>query len=281
MITTRLLLTASVNLLAIIVAIFVARHLLRRPAVGAARRATRMFALWWGAFAADTALNTLTWLAGGAGLANETVTALLSYPALTCIVLMIWGLVYYLAYLFTGRESLFWPIAIFYALSWIAFLALVIFLRPIGVHMGPYAGEIAYLRDPPAAAALWVAIFFLLPPIVGALLYGTLAFRIKHRAHRYRILAVSIGIFVWFTSALVFTGMGSTSDALAITGKALHLACLGLFLSAYMQPTWLRMKLGRGAHELDPAARPAHDPALLASRARRRAALHARARELL
>lgn len=281
MITTRLLVTTGVNLLAVIVATFVARELLRRPTQGASRRATRMFALWWGAFAADTLLNTLTWLAGGAGIASEAVVALLSYPALTCIVLMIWGLMYYLTYLFTGRESLFTPIAVFYALSWVAFVALVIYLHPIGVRMGPYSGEIAYSIQPPAAASLWVAIFFLLPPILGAILYGTLVFRVKERAHRYRILAVSVGIFVWFTSSLVFTGTGAGGDALAITGKVLGLACLGLFLSAYVRPRWLRGGVGADAPRLDPAARHAEDPLHASTRQERRAALRRRVADLI
>lgn len=281
MLTARLLVTTAVNLVAIAVAIHVAVRLLQRPTEGAARRATRMFALWWGAFALDTALNTLTWLAGGLGLANEAVTDLLSYPALTAIVLMIWGLAYYLAYLFTGKESLFRPIAAFYALCWIGFAALVIYLRPIGVHMGPYAGSIAYAREPPAAAELWVAIFFLLPPLVGAILYGGLAARVKDPAHRYRILAVSIGIFVWFTSSLIFTGVGPHGDALALAGKALGLACLALFVSAYTPPQWLAQRLAGRAGALDPAARPPEDPTLRDARENKREALTARVRELV
>lgn len=254
MITPRLLVTAAVNLIAIVVALVVARRLLRRRNEGAARQATRMFALWWAAFAADTLLNTLTWLAAGAGIANELVVDLLSYPALTCIVLMIWGLMTYLAYLFTGRAGVFRPLAIFYAISWIAFVALVVYLRPVGVKLGPYAGDIAYATPPPAAATLWVALFFLLPPIVGAILYGTLAFRVKDRAHRYRIVAVSVGIFVWFVSSLLLTGIGPNGDFFALAGKALGLVCLGLFLSAYEPPSWLRARLG--VHALDPAALP-------------------------
>ncbi|MEA3200628.1 MAG: hypothetical protein QOE90_2056 [Thermoplasmata archaeon] len=281
MIATRLLVTAGVNAIAIVVASVVAMRLVARPTHGASRRATLMFALWWAGFAADTLLNTLTWLAGGAGVASELVTDLLSYPALTCIVLMIWGLVYYLVYLFTGRDDLFVPIAAFYALSWLAFLVLVVSLRPVGVHMGPYQGAIAYAREPPAAAELWVAIFFLLPPIVGALLYGSLAPRIRDRAHRYRVIAVSIGIFVWFTASLVLTGVGANGDALAIFGKALGLACLGLILSAYVQPAWSAKRFPQRVAALDPAARPPPDPDALTAREQRRRSLQQRVRELV
>lgn len=254
MITTRLWITAGVNLVAIVVTSYVAVHLLRRRVEGPSRLATRMFALWWGAFALDTLLNTLTWLAAGAGVANEVVTDILSYPALTCIVLMVWGLVYYLAYLFTGRQRLFRPLAAFYALSWVAFLALVLYLRPIGVTLGPYSGAVAYARQPPAAAEAWVALFFLLPPLLAAIAYGFFAFRVKDASHRYRILAVSIGIFVWFTSALVLNGARPTSDVPILVGKALGLACLALILSAYVQPAWLARRLDHRAPPKDPAA---------------------------
>jgi hypothetical protein len=281
MLTGRLLVTLVVNLGTAIIALAVARRLARREATGEAGRALRLFALWWAAFAADTVLNALTWLAGGLGLANEPVTAVLTYLALVSIVLMIWGLMYYLAYLFTGRDDLYRPIAAFYALSFLGALALVVSLRPIGVHMGPWAGEVAYLREPPAAAALWFALFFLLPPLGGAIAYGALLFRVKGRPERYRILAVSLGIFLWFTTALVITGTQPGADAAAILGKVVGVGCMLFVLSAYVQPAWLAERLG-GSGVVHAPRLPVGDRSERAmARARRREALTERVRELV
>jgi hypothetical protein len=260
--------TIALNAVFASVAFWIGARLLRREATGDAGRAVTLFALWWFGFGADTLLNALTWLAGGLGAANEPVTAVLTYLALTSIVLMTWGLTYYLVYLVTGRAGAFWPVA------------LIVYLRPIGVTMGAWAGEVAYAREPPAVAALLFALYFLLPPLAGALTYGTVAFRVKGRADRYRILAVAVGIFVWFTSALLFTGSGATGDVANLAGKALAATCMLLIVSAYATPAWLARWLD--APGTTPALeRPDRQTLRAEARARRREALGERVRDLV
>ena len=276
MLATRLLVTVLFGAVFAAIAFWVAVRLLRRPAEGDAGRAVRMFALWWAAFGADTLLNALTWTAGGLGLASEAVTAVLTYLALTSIVLMTWGLTYYLVYLVTGRAGAFWPIAAFYAVSLVLFVALLVYLRPIGVTMLPWAGEVAYANKPPAIAELLVALYFLLPPLGGAITYGVVGLRVRGRAQRYRILAVSLGILVWFTSALLFTGSGAgKADAGNVMGKVLSLACMLLILSAYVTPAWLDRWLEGG--QAPALQAPSRDE----RRARRRAELTRRVRDLV
>lgn len=281
MLTARLAITVVLHVVAALVAFWIGRRILLRRAEGETGRALRLFALWWLGFGADTLLNGLTWLAGGLGVANEPVTALLTYLALASIVLMVWGLTYYLVYLVTGRAGAFWPIAVFYGVSFLLALALIVSLRPVGVKMNAWAGEVAYANPPPPVAGLLVALYFLLPPLGGALTYGTVAFRVQGRADRYRILAVAIGIFVWFTSSLVFTGAGpSGSDARALAGAALSFACLLLIVSAYATPAWLARWLGEPAAgtDLDPPDRRA---LRAQERERRREALGERVRDLV
>ena len=274
MLTERLLVTLAVNALLGAASIGVGLHLWRRPAVGGARRALVMFSLWWIGLGADTLLNALTWLAGGLGVAGEPLTAALTYLALASIVLMTWGLTYYLVYLITGREGLFAPIAAFYGVSAALAVALIAYLRPVGVTMTAWSGEIAYANEPPPIAALLFAMYFLLPPLLGAITYGLVGLRVKERAGRYRILAVAVGIFVWFTSALVFTGTGPAGDAKALSGKVLAATCMALIVSAYVQPAWL-------ARWLEGGQGPVGGLDASALRARRRAALNERVRDLL
>ena len=269
MIGERLATTLILNTLFALVAIAVGRHLLqRRPQEPHARRALTMFSVWWLGFGADTLINALTWLAGGLGIASEPVTAVLTYAALVSIVLMTWGLTYYLVYLISGRADLFTPIATFYAFSLGGMLALIVYLRPTGVAMGAWAGSITYATKPPAIAELLVAIYFLLPPILGSVAYAVVGLRARvDPARRYRILAVATGILVWFLASLLFTatpGAGN-EDARAIAGRVIGAACMMLIVSAYVQPGSFRRWLARGR----------------ADRAASRAALAERARELI
>jgi len=267
--TARLVSTLVVNAFASFIAIIIARRLLTRSGEAETTRALRMFALWWAAFAVDGLLNAATWLAGGLGVANEVVIDVLTYPALVSIVLMSWGLTYYLLFLFTGRASLFRPLAIFYAVSFVAAFALIVSLHPIGVKMGPWAGEITYAHEPPPVAALLFALYFLGPPLIGALAYGSLLLRVKGRASRYRIGAVALGIFVWFVTALAVTG--KPDDGAAITIKLVGVVCMLLILSAYFTPAWLQAWLDEG----HPSERRLHERSL------KREALVARVRELV
>lgn len=279
MITTRLALTVALNLFAVIVSLLVARHLLRRPLAGDPRTATRAFALWWIGFAGNTGANTLSWLAAAYGMATPAVIAPLTYVSGTAIAVMIGGLLYYLAYVFTGRTRWLRAVVGFYSASWIALVALVAYLQPIGIRLTQHAGEVTYAIQPPPAAALWLGVFFLLPPLVGAIAYGTLALRVKDAAHRYRILAVSIGIFAWFATSLILTGAGAKGDVASSIAKTVGMSCLLLILSAYVQPAWLSAWLPQDLARLDPAARvPATGPQ---ARARRREALMQRVRELV
>lgn len=264
MITARLAATLLLNVAFAVAALLVARQLVKRPGEGESRRARNMFALWWAGFAIDDLLNAATWLAGGLGLATPLVTSVLTYAAIVAIVAMSWGLTYYLLYLLTGKAKLFAPLAAFYAVSLVGLVALIAFLEPTGVRMGPWAGAITYVREPPAIAALWVAMYFLLPPLGGAIAYGLVAIKVRDRARRYRILAVSLGIFVWFSSALVLTGAGSTADAPAIAGRVIGVVCMLAILSAYFTPAWLARWLG------DEDAPPRERPRLSAAQLQRR-----------
>jgi hypothetical protein len=277
--TTRLMATLGLNAVFALAAFWVGHRLLRRDASGDGGRALRLFALWWLGFGADTLINALTWLAGGVGAATPLVTSVLTYLALASIVLMTWGLTYYLVYLVTGRSGAFWPIAAFYAVSLVLMTALIAYLEPVGVTMHAWAGEIAYARKPPAIAEFLVALYFLLPPLAGALTYGTVALRVQGRAERYRILAVAAGIFVWFTSALFLTGSGAGgTDPGNLAGKAIGVVCMGLIVSVYATPAWLARWLhapGAPLEHVDPRTVRAQ------RRERRREALGERVRDLV
>ncbi len=287
MLTARLTVGTILNLASAGLCLAVGARLARRDVQGPARRAAMAFSVWWMALGVDATINSVTWLAGALGLATETLTAVLTYAALAAVTVMLWGLVEYLVYLFTGRAGAFFPVAAAYVVAFLAGAAFIATLHPIGVTPRPYGGEIAYANQPSPGEALAFAVFFLLPPILGALAYGTLFFSAKGRTRRFRIGVVSLGIFVWFSSSIALSGTTVESDALALSSFAISIFCMLAILAAYAPPAWMQRWLRVTAIASEPHPMPealAADAARregAAARARRRARLDERVRDLV
>lgn len=238
----RLAFALTFNVTAALVVVAIGAQLLRRPVHGPGRRAALLFSLWWIFLGIQTLLGVAVTLAGRAGY--DALVGPLVYVQLVFIGGMLWGLLYYLAYLFTGRGSLFWPLTAAYAAITIGGLAFIATLHPVGYTPDAWGGAIRYENEPTRAGALGFWLFFLLPPIVGAALYGSLYGRVSSATHRYRIALVASGVFVWFTSNLVFTAGVGAGDVSAIGSRVVGgLAILALWL-AYSPPTFVKRRLG-------------------------------------
>lgn len=274
------LVTLGVNFVAALVCLGIGISLARRKPQGPARRASIAFSVWWIALAVDMLLNNAPKTLVLAGFAPPPLIVAVTYAVVAAMSLMFWGLVYYLVYLFTGREGAFWPVTIFYAITFVLATTFIASLHPVGATP---SGGIAYANQPSAVAALLWGASILLPPILGSLAYGALVFRVKDAFRRYRIALVSTSMFLWFTTALVANAPGASSD-LRAGGLAVGLlALLGLAL-AYFPPAALRRRLDiepnamlHVVHEGVPDASFLPQP----DRAARRDALLRRARELI
>lgn len=272
--------TLGVNLAAAVLCLGIGASLARRATQGPARRASILFSVWWIALAADMILSNVPRMLVLAGYAPPPLIVAVTYAVVVAMCLMFWGLVYYLVYLFTGRERAFWPVTIFYAVTFLLATAFIASLHPTGATP---KGGIAYANQPtPLGALLW-SLSILVPPIVGSLAYGTLVFRVKNAFRRYRIALVSTSMFLWFTTALVANAPGG-SDALRAGGLGIGLLALLGLTFAYFPPAALRRRLDI---EPDAALLAVHegvpDASFLArpDRMARREALARRARDLI
>ncbi|MHB8604358.1 MAG: hypothetical protein ACYDCK_03800 [Thermoplasmatota archaeon] len=280
MLTARQAFTVGFNLLAAVLVYLIGRHLAHRRVEGPAHLASRLFVVFWYALAADTVVNMATMLAGVYGLATPVVTTVLAFFAVVAVVVTLWGLVYYLVYLFTGRDRVFWPITTFYAVSLIGGAAFIGGLGPSGVALSRWGFAITYTNEPTPLTALLFAVFFLLPPILGALAYATLAFRLREPTQRYRVVFVSSGIFIWFASSLAFSGAGvGETDGWRVVGFAIPLLAIGAIWAAYSPPAWVQRRLGVVPLEAEVTMQPARGPNR--TREERRALLLSRTRELV
>jgi hypothetical protein len=213
----------------------------RRSSTSETRLAWRLFVVWWYALAAATfsgAVLSLLGAFGIAGLALFTTITLMNLLA-TCVAL--YGLMFYLLYLFTGNRQLIVPLSLFY----IAYYAFIVYFveasNPIGVNVGRWNATLAYqnqIRGPLFLIALFLLVF---PQIIGSLAYFTLYFRVKTATQKYRILLVSWSIIIWFLSAFLASISGLAQyDWWQIVSRLIGLSASLAIMLAYQPPLWVK-----------------------------------------
>lgn len=266
--TATLLVSAGFGALNGIVYLYVGRRLAGRQVSDYAGLAQGLFVLWWAALGASSllgAVQILLYVSGWLpGWLHDTVGSL----SLLLIVIGLWGLLYYLVFLYTGRRGAWAPLAAFYLLFYAAIEGLTQFYdRPTTLSDNGWnivERPVVELPD----VTLWLFLLFLVGPQIGAAFaYLRLYGKAQDATQRYRIGMVSGSIIVWFGSALV-AGLADIGAAAAwqITSRFLALAAALAILAAYLPPRALRDRYGiRGIAEDDgqtpeDAARAAGSP---------------------
>lgn len=163
------------------------------------------FRVWWWGLGVTTLISLLNVVLPVLGVSSLAVYVSLAQLNILVICVALWGLLFYLVYLFTGKRNLAWPIAIFYLLVFILLVAYVVWLQPVGLAFGEGRATVEYEKELSPAYALALISVILLPQLVAGLAYFTFYFRVRERAQKYRVLLVSISIFVWFGSPLLAT----------------------------------------------------------------------------
>lgn len=225
----------------------------RRPVEQRARLALAAFEAWWYGLGLATACGAVTTaLAATTGIGVDPLLAI-TLVILALICLALWGLLYYLVYLFTGRRGAWLPLAVFYV-AYFGFLVwLILSAGPVGVESDDWGVQLEY-RDPLADTALGMVALALLilPQIVGALAYFSLVFRLDERAARFRVAVVSGSILVWFGSSYLASATGvSDRPSWQVATRLIGLAAALAILLAYQTPAWLQRRL-----RLEPAPGP-------------------------
>lgn len=230
-----LAISGGVSLLAAIVFAYVGRRFSSRPREAEDRLAARAFGTWWFGIAAYTAMAAALDLLAAAGSASFPVHVAWRYLSIPVLCVALWGLMGYLAYLFTGRAWTITATGGLYALLALAATAHVALSRPVGVVVMGWRTDLAYATAFEGGPFVLLLALLVLPQIVGAAAYLALAPRAPDRASRLRILLVGAGILVWLSSALV--ARMSDDDAWQFFSRpVLGLAVAGAILYAYHAP---------------------------------------------
>jgi hypothetical protein len=224
----------------------VLRH--RQQSSPGASLAWLMFVVWWYALAAATLLVGIQSLLGAFGIVDLPLitTITLMNLLITCVALF--GLMYYLLYLFTGNSRLFSPLLVFYFLYFGLILYYILASVPIGVSVDRWSIALDFqnvIRGPLYVTALLLLVF---PQIIGSLAYFMLYFQVKAPTQKYRILLVSWSIIIWFLSSFLASISGlATQDWWQIASRLIGLGAAVTILFAYRPPAWIKRRFGVAA----------------------------------
>lgn len=241
----------AVGLVTAALYIWVARIVLVKDVEGEAKRANVMFAVWWLALALLYFVAPLLSLPPQFGYRDLALAVTVLNIVFLLIVVAIWGLVYYLAYLYTGDKRWFWPLAVFYFLLGCGLLYFLTWLDPSGFKDD---GSLAFTKQSTGAPAISPVISiafglaFIIPVLIAAVAYGTLFFRVHEPGPRYRIGMVSGAFILQFGWSAISTILQLSvkypdSLGLALLGNALGIASAVIILLAFRPPRGIRERL--------------------------------------
>lgn len=228
--------------LTVILYAYVSAIIAQRNISGEEKWANLSFAAWWGLLAVSTGLPLILAVLAWTSLANFEVAVFLSAVSLLVTVIALACLLFYLLYLYTGRLTVAWPIIGFHLFLWLFFAYLTLFwMHPSGLDGG---GAIEYGR-PLEGPMLWAALGGLLGPVIlAAVAYGSLFFRLKSKAARYRVALVSSAFLLWFGVAAGGVVAG-VSDATwwPIVSRTVAMIAPLLVILAYRPPRIVSRRL--------------------------------------
>lgn len=209
------------------------------------RLAWTSFTLWWYGLAVTTLIGALLNLFGALSVTSLPLFVTATYINILPACIALWGLLYYLIYLFTGNRRSLLPLAVFYIIYYVLLVYYTTASIPESVEVGRWSTTLIY-RTPlrgPFFVILAVLLFF--PQIIGSIAYFTLYFRVTDVTQKYRILLVSGSIIVWFLSPYAALAAGlAEQDWWQLVSRFIGLAAALTILMAYLPPHWLKQRYG-------------------------------------
>jgi hypothetical protein len=219
----------------------------RRQSTSEASLAWLMFVTWWYALALATLMGGMLSLLGAFGIIGLPLFTTITIINLLTTCVGLFGLIFYLLYLYTGKAGLIWPAGIFYFFYYGFLVYVVEASDPVGVTINRWNTSLQFqtIRGPLIVLVLVLLVF---PQILGSLAYFMLFFQVKAKTQKYRILLVSWSIIIWFLSAFLASIAGlSQQDWWQIASRLIALGAALTILFAYQPPSWIKRRFGVAA----------------------------------
>lgn len=222
-----------------------ARRSLSAPDV---RLAWVLFVVWWYALALVTVVGGIQGLLGAVGIRDLPLFLALTQLNLLATCVALFGLLYYLIFLLSGKSRSIVPLTIFYVVYYTLLLYYINLLAPVDIVLGRWTATLQYQHPFAGPLFAFVLVLLVFPQILGSLAYFTLYFRVRDSTQKYRVLLVSMSIFLWFGSAFAGSAAGiSNFDWWQIVSRLISFAAALTILAAYRPFRWIKERLGVGS----------------------------------
>lgn len=257
-----LLLDAVLTLITALLYLYVGLVVSKRPTTTPdGTSANRSFAIWWGALAATTLLGALRDLIGAFEVTHRAPHTILTYLTLPILTAALWGLVDYLAYLYTGSKAVRRVVLGIHLLIGAFLFGLIVYLNPVSVELDTWNARTVYEHEMTGPLLGLVIAAILGPVLLASVAYFTLAFRTEDQAARARIFTVSGAFIFWFGGSALGAATGLNAWAYwPIASRAFGIIAALLILYAFKRPRdAAAAATARGppglSHELPPRGR--------------------------
>jgi hypothetical protein len=243
-IQSTLILSALFALIAASIYAYVGWRLSKRIVSSAEGRiAWQSFTVWWYGLAVTTLIGGFLNLFGALGLTSLPLFVTATYINILALCIALWGLLYYLIYLFTGNSRWLVPLAIFYIIYYVLLVYYITASGPESINVDRWRTTLSYHALLTGPFFVFLIVLLLLPQIIGGFAYFTLYFRVKEVTQKYRVLLVSWSIIVWFISPFAALAGGlAQRDWWQVASRLIGLAAALTILMAYLPPRWLKQR---------------------------------------
>jgi hypothetical protein len=250
---TEALVVGAFAVVPTVVFVLLGYRLLRRHVPSSVRVPAIQFAVFWFTLAAVTVISAIESLTAAFFAIPLAVALTLLQIVLLGLCVLLWALLGYLLYIYSGRSPLI-ALSVLYGLLFVLLLYVVNASQPIGVAV---QGGVVSVQDAAPIGGLANAALFavlILPEFAGSVLYLSLVFRTRDRTVRYRVGLTGASLAAWF-------GVGSVGIAARVGGgvlgqivsQSLGVVAAIVILAAYYPPTPVRARFGVRAFD-EPAA---------------------------
>lgn len=225
---------------------YVGRVLLRKNSLSSdSRLAWQLFVVWWYALAGTTFATAMLSLLGAFGITDLPLFVTITLVNLLATCIALFGLMYYLLYLFSGSRRWLTPVVVFYIVYYIFLLYFVEASAPASVSVEPWRARLLYQHQISGPWQMILLLLLLFPQIIGSLAYFTLYFRVRNTTQKYRIMLVSWSIIIWFLSAFLGNIVGLNQIVWwQIFTRLIGLVAALTILVAYQPPISIKRRFG-------------------------------------
>jgi hypothetical protein len=209
------------------------------------RLAWSSFTVWWYGLAVTTLIGSFENLLAARGITNLSLFVTATYVNIFSTCIALWGLVYYLVYIFTGNRRWFMPLTVFYIIYYVLLVYYITASIPDGMEVGRWDTTLIYRAPLTGPFFIILVVLLLLPQIIGGFAYFSLYFRVQEVTQKYRVLLVSWSIIVWFLSPVIALAGGlAEQDWWQLVSRSIGLAAALTILMAYLPPRRLKERYG-------------------------------------